>query len=348
MKIRFLLSGIASLALLIAACGKDSDSPVSSVPTSSNVVYIINEGNFQRNNSELSVFLPDSGIVYNNVFKSVNGVELGDVGNSMIERNGKVYLVINGSNKIEVIDAATRVRTSTIQCQAGGSPRYVAFDSKGRMFVSNLYRNSVSQFNETDGSLVREISVGMNPEQILADGTTLYVANSGFGTGRSLSVINTETGTVKKDIPVSDNPVYLSRLDATHALLLCVGAYNDFNDPNDDTPGRLYTIDLSREIVSDSITISGHPQRVAIDGKGNAYTVGGTGIMRIALTTHAVETEFIPGYFYSIAFDSARSRFYITDPLDYLQPGKLYVYSLQGTRISEHTIGIIPGTIWVE
>lgn len=341
-----LLVCTVAVAAFIGGC--TDDTPVTPAPpTGVAGVFVLNEGNFQRANASLSLYLPAADSIYNDVFRSVNGRELGDTGNSITLHDGRAYIVVNGSNRIEVIDIATRVRVHAIECSAGASPRHIAFDEKGVGYITNLYANTVSIYDAATRTITGEVAVGANPEGLLVARGHVLVANSGFGNGRSLSVISTATRTLVGSIPVGDNPQTLVALDASTALVLCTGAYNDWQDPNDDTPGMLYWIDLADRHVKDSLVIGGHPQRLALDARGNAYTVAEDGITRIDLATKQITPRFIAGAFYGLATASSLGHIYVTEPLDYVQPGRFVIYSENGVRIAAHDAGIIPGAITI-
>jgi YVTN family beta-propeller protein len=331
--------------LALASCSDGDPSSPGPQQLSLHGVFILNEGNFQRGNASLSLYLPDSGRVRNDVFRAVTGKDLGDTGNSLTIHDGKLYIVVNGSNRIEVLSLADSKHLASVNCPSGASPRHLTFADNGLGFISNLYKNSVSVFDPAGNTLLNEIPVGNNPEQLLAAGNHVYVANSGFGNGRTVSVIDVTLGAVAKTLNVGDNPAWIARVNDAEALVLCTGAYNDFNDPNDDTPGMLYLINTAGVSVTDSIQLGGHPQRLALDGEGYCYTVQADGIQRVHLDTKTLTDRFIPGYFYSLAFDAKRSAFYVTNPLDYVQAGRLEVYSIDGVKLSEHTVGIIPGAM---
>ena len=62
-------------------------------------LFVLNEGRFNGNNASLS-----SWDYSNNEFKNDLAPDLGDVGNDIAVMNGKLYLVLNGSRKIVVLD----------------------------------------------------------------------------------------------------------------------------------------------------------------------------------------------------------------------------------------------------
>lgn len=331
--------------LCITGCSENPSSPSSLPSGSSTALFILNEGNFGRGNSTLSVYNPDSGTIVNDAFRAVNGRGLGDTGNSLAMSGDALYIVMNGSNTIEVVDASTLVARRTISCRPGASPRHLAFMGDGKAYVSNLYLNSVTLLDPGTGVLIADLPTGPNPEQILVHGTDVYVANSGFGNGRSVTVIDHGSRQIVKSILVSDGPTFLVDLGNETAALLCSGATNDYNNPDDDTPGMLYVLDLRTRALRDSLVIAGHPKGLATDGKGFLYTIEQEGVTRISVSEKTLTRSFIPGYYYGLAADPRRNLLYLTKALDFVQPGRLEVRTLDGTLKGTITVGIIPGTV---
>jgi DNA-binding beta-propeller fold protein YncE len=334
-----------ALTLLLAACSEDNGTNPPITPQGPRGLYILNEGNFQRGNATLSFYMPDSNIVYNDLFQSVNGRPLGDVGNSITIHDGLAYLVINNSHRIEVIDVNTHKSVGTIASAAGASPRQIAFSSNGVGFVSNLFAGSVSVYEPARGKVVGEIPVGENPDGIAAAGNTIVVANSGFGSGNTVSIIDAVSRSVVKTLRVGDYPTAVYALGDIAVAVLCTGDYGDFNDPNDDTPGALYIIDTQTRLVADSLVLGGHPQRLERDRDGHLYTIHESGVTRIHLASKSVTRDFIPGFFYNIFIDTTDRRIYLTNPLDYVQAGKLEIFSLDGTHVRAVDVGIIPNAM---
>lgn len=330
---------------LFASCSDDDNTTSPPPPQSVPGVYVVNEGNFQRGNASLSYFIPDSNKVYNDVFRSVNGKDLGDTGNSITIHNGKAYIVVNGSDKIEVIDVKTHKLLKTISSPAGSSPRHIVFAQNGTGYISNLFANSVSVYNDATNTITSSIPVGDNPEEMLTANGHLFVMNSGFGNGRTITVINTTDNTVVKSLTVSDGPSSIAAPSSTTAVVLCTGAYNDFQDPNDDTPGKLFFLNTSTLMVTDSLELGGHPQRLALDDSGNLFTIQSGAIQKVHLASKTRTDSFISGSFYNVAFDRDKKKLYVTNPLDYVQPGKLEVYEMNGSMNASYSVGIIPGAM---
>lgn len=341
---RFLPAVLGLLFLLPACSDDDTNTPPVIVPDVPRGLYILNEGTFQRSNASLSLYLPDSNLVFNGVFTAATGRALGDVGNALTIHDEKLWIVVNNSNRIEVLNLADRMPFATVECAEGASPRHIVFDDNGRGYISNLFRNSVSVYDAATNALTAEIAVGANPEGLAVSQGRLFVANSGFGSGNTVSVVDLTSQQVEATLTVGDNPSAVLALNDAAVAVLCTGAYNDFNDPLDDTPGKLFIIDTQLRAVVDSLTLGGHPQRLARDVDGHLYTIDG-GVTRIHLASKTVTDEFIPGFYYGLFVDTVDGRIYVSDPIDYVQAGKISAYDLSGSELFSFDVGVIPGAM---
>ncbi len=109
----------------------------------------------------------------------------GDVGNDIKVYGSKLYIVVNVSNKIEVLDARTAKRITSIPLQ---NCRYLAFKD-GKAYASSYAgpvainpkapKGKVVEIDTTSLSIQREVVVGYQPEDMEIVGNQLFVANSG-------------------------------------------------------------------------------------------------------------------------------------------------------------------------
>jgi YVTN family beta-propeller protein len=181
-----------------------------------------------------------------------NGAELPS-GMALSSDGSKLYVALNGANKLGVIDTAT----GTVQDEipVGNAPRQVLLADGGNVaYVSNeggrpankhdftnlsdgtpivssrstggAITGTVSEVNLTPGHQgeIKEIPVGLQPTALYQDGNALFVANSNDD---SLSVIDERTGNVTQT--VRTNPVpgaqvgsyanAINMSDPTHVLV---------------------------------------------------------------------------------------------------------------------------------
>jgi YVTN family beta-propeller protein len=341
MKILKIYFGVAILFLFFNGCSKEQviDQQIPKLKG----VYILNEGNFGRNNSTLSYYIPDSNRVYEDVFYQVNGRNLGDTGNDIVIAGNRAYIVVNNSDKIEVIETITHKWIRTILTPNASPYKMTIWGTKG--YVTNLYRNAVTVIDINNGSALTDtLKVGNNPTGIFSINNKIYVANSGFGYDNRVSVINPQTDRVIKEIKVHDGPdAFAFEVDKNRLWVLCYGSYGDWQNPNDDTYGKMFAIDIATDNVVDSIIIGGHPSRLVILD-GFAYTIKDGNIARINLSTKEVQEKFIQGNFYSLGIDIINKLLYCADAKDYVQKGEIYVYDLSGKFIKKFQVGVIPSS----
>lgn len=72
--------------------------------------YLLNEGNMNSNKATLDYFDYTKGTYSRNIYAEANPnvvKEMGDVGNDIKIYGSKMYVVVNASNKVEVLDSRT-------------------------------------------------------------------------------------------------------------------------------------------------------------------------------------------------------------------------------------------------
>lgn len=135
-------------AVSFTACD-DDDENLSQPSSNDNVVYVLNNGSYDNNNSSLSSIDFTDGSTYFFQYAAVNGRNLGDTGQDALRYGGKIYIAMYGSNVIEVVDGKTLKSVKTIQPESGkpGSPRALAA-ADGKVYVS-LYDGYVAKIDTT-------------------------------------------------------------------------------------------------------------------------------------------------------------------------------------------------------
>ena len=164
--------------------------PVSLAPGQKVVgMYLLNEGNMGSNKCTLDFLDYAQGVYMRNIYAERNPnvvMELGDVGNDIRIYGSKMYVVVNCSNKVEVLDAHSGKRITQINIP---NCRFVTFD-RGYAYVSSYVgpvelnnpdavRGAVYKVDTTSLTTVGRCTVGYQPEEMAVLGDRLYVANSG-------------------------------------------------------------------------------------------------------------------------------------------------------------------------
>lgn len=170
-------------------------------------VFILNEGKYGLNNSGISVYNPESHAVTSDIYEAQNDEGLGDTGQDMILYGEHVYVVVSGSSRLVKLDKEGKKLGEYLFSKEDGQPRYIAAKD-GKLYVT-LYSGKVARMDAAGLKIEAYVQVGKNPEQIVEENGKLYVANSGWGTEKTVSVIDVKTFAVVKAVEVVVNPNYL-------------------------------------------------------------------------------------------------------------------------------------------
>lgn len=334
---------VFALAASFAGCVRDPVSAVREVPVpSARGVYIVNQGNFGRGNSSLTYYDLVSFGVYNDVFAAVNGKDLGDVAQSMTIRGSSGYIVVNNSQKIEMVDLATNVNTGTIHTGSGSAPGVMAFIDDSTALVTDIFANVLLVVDVNSRSLRGSIAVGPNPAGIALAHGKAYVANSGFGSGNTVSVVSLSGLSVTSTVAVADNPSGIEVTPSGAVYVVCMGAY-DYTNPSNDTPARIVVIDPATDAVTDSILIGGHAPDIGIGADGIGYVPSTSAVFRVDTRLNRVTGVFREGSYQAVAVEASSGDVYLADQKNFVQPGTISVFAPDGELRIQFDAGIIPG-----
>lgn len=324
--------------------------------------YLLNEGNMNMNRASLDFLDFTTGNFHRNTYEEANpGITkgLGDVGNDIGIYGSKLYVVVNNSNKIEVLDAQSTRSLGKINLNNG---RYLTFHN-GKAYVSS-YLGKVGDPNAPNGIVVeidtatlqitRQVEVGRQPEELAVVGEKLYVANSGGYSPpnyeKTVSVIDLLSFKEVKRIEVAEN---LHRLKADRYGDLYVSARGNYYD----IPSRLYVIDTQTERVKKQFDIPAsnlaiHGDTAYVYSTEWSYETGQNTINYFMLnikTENLLTQSFITDETknkisipYGIAVNPLTKEVYVTDARDYVSPGMLYCFSPAGKLLWSHQTGDIP------
>ncbi|MCW4467537.1 hypothetical protein OGH69_01025 [Flavobacterium sp. MFBS3-15] len=350
MKINKLILTALAGSLIFASCSDDDSNGNAPSGAYDNGMLIINQGNFGQSNSTVS-FLSDGLLLENNIFAAVNpGHILGDTAQDIGFKGDLAYIVMNASNKIEIVNRYTFAHVGTIS-QGLDNPRYIAF-SNNKAFVTNWGDGGVTTddyiavINLSSNTVTSEIAVAEGPERILEEDGKLYVTHKGgYGYGNSVTVINGSTNAVVTTIAVGDVPNTMEEEDGK-LYVMCEGKPSWA--PTPETPGSLVVINLSNNSVTSTLGFTGtsHPTNLVIEDD-KIYFTEGSDIYTMAKNAATLPSEPIfttteQGVYGVSAFAVEDGRIYIGDAGNFNSNGKVHVYGLTGGTPQSFTVGITP------
>lgn len=314
--------------------------------------YLLNEGIFGQNNATLDFFDAENGKYYRNIYPSRNPQavkELGDTGQDLKIYENRLYAVMNGSHKVEIMTADSAKHIAGIDVPSG---RYIYFEGE-HAYVSS-YTAQIYKIDIATAEVVDSVSVGREPEEMAVVGGKLYVANSGGyrTTGEydsTVSVIDLATFREIKKIDVAINLHHLKADGKGNLYVTSRGNYGDI-------PSNLYVIDLATETVK-ALNIAASDIDMDMDNN-IAYVYSSewsdeTG--KTTYTSHTIdlnsqavsEGHFIPEGVkpQSLTINPITKELVVTDAGDYTTSGKVYFITPDGEITKTLYTGVIPGHV---
>lgn len=159
---------------VLAGCDVIPNTPAQKVDERPIKMIVVNEGLFTTNTAALSLIYEDGESLFD-IFRWVNNRPLGDVAQSLAVINGKYFVAINNSRKVEVVDPKTFESIATIRYDRAGSPRYITPLTDSTALVSDLYGQLVTIRTKAPYKVLEYI-----PLPVPADGVEqMYTTHNG-------------------------------------------------------------------------------------------------------------------------------------------------------------------------
>ena len=353
------------LALLVCSsflvsCTDDDVNNNTEVPLGNyeNGVLILNQGGFGHGDAAVSYVSADFSVMQNDIFSLVNpAITLGDTGQDMGFYNQFAYIVLNVSNEIEIVNRYTMQSIGTISAGLN-NPRYIDF-ANGKGYVTNwgdggnTSDDYVAVIDLSTNTVSGTIPVAEGPEAILENAGKLYVAHyGGWGFGNKISVIDAASNTVTTTITVGDLPNAM-QISGGSLWVSCEGNPNYVMEPLVETPGKLVKVNLTTNEVTDTFAYTDatkHLSNLVIEGADAYYTLD-SGVYKFPLTSTVLPESPLfstaaQDVFSVYSFAINNNHVYVGDAGNFVDNGKVYVYSLNGTTggtlEKTYTVGVVP------
>lgn len=306
--------------------------------TFSSGVFVINEGNFLSDDGSIS-FIDSEGVVQNNIFSENNAsLPLGDVVQSMYVNDTTAFILVNNSNKVEVVNVNEMKLLHTISVVS--LPRYmisdgdygyisewVSFSDPGRISILDLHTYEI----------LDTINVGFGAEALAIRNNKLYVSNNFENT---LSVINLSTREIIQTISVGPSPSAMVIDKNDDLWIICSGGYNaDYSLANN---GLLVQLDANDKVLKEiSLEMNVGGKLVTNVDSSILYFYSGTTVYSYALgdeshNTFIENTSAISFYGMGVSPDG---DIYIADSRSFQSLGSVYIYDHTGQEQAVFEVG---------
>lgn len=335
------------LLFFVFGCTKKTIQSDVNVNVENSGYLVLNEGLFNQNNASLSWYDSKTNTITQNVFQIKNQRDLGDTGNDIIKFGNKIFIVVNVSSTIEVLNANSLISIKQIPMVANNIPKQprniIGYGNK--VYVS-CFDGYVDVIDTATLQIEKRIKVGKNPENLCLLNNFLLVSNSGGlnppSMDSTLSMIDLSTNLELKKIFVGTNPGTIIKGLNDCVYVITRGNYNTIvpdwkmvNIKNEVIEKVFEGPILSLESFQDSLLLlNRNNKHIELISMNNNLIKNQTFI--------SLETMINP---YNIQYFSKTKEICVTDANGYVNQGYVSVFDDLGNFKVKFKSGINPSKI---
>lgn len=346
------------LLLIFCSCKAREDSPAPQPSQYGHGAYILCEGNFGWGEGSIHYLDTSGGTLTTapDAYQAANGFRAGNVVQSLILTGDSAYLVVNNSNKVELLDAHTLKRIAANTTLT--SPRY-CLPFGPSLLVTDLYAGRVSILDRASLAPQRSLPAPGWTECLLRQGDHIYIANR-RPTGSASGAVNEQLLVLQTTSLAVTDSIKLDGQGAQELIALPDGRLltaleKDFTLGS--LPGLAY-VDVTGKTVAHIAGLPGRsqqPTRLQQDGdylfwlQGDALCwmpqAGGTIRHTLPFGSGSNLTSLK-----TAGVRAGKARLWVADARDYTSAGIVREVELDlgsgiFTTLHETRVGIIPGQI---
>lgn len=330
-------------------------------------IYLVNQGNQGSNKARLDFLNFHNGFYIRDVFTEYNPEVvkgLGDTGNDVQVYKGKVFVAVNGSHKVEIMDAYSMKRLAQVDVP---NCRFIAFDGNCAYVTSYVAKDEESLKTQKGAlycidldtyKVTGQVTVGYQPEQLVIMDGKAYVANSG-GLAKdydnTVSVVDLKSMKVEYDIEVAVN-LQLMLVDAEGTIWVSsIGNYRDVSSTLNylvkkgdkyELGGTVNVPVSSMALAGDKIYVIGTTYNPTTWKPTTTYNIVNAKTRKLesgSFITDGTESDITTAY--TVTVNPGNGDIYVTDAKDYVSSGTLHCYTGSGKRKWSVRTGDIPDRI---
>ena len=357
------LLSIAAMAAIsvsvFTACSDDgTPGPDPSPVNAGEGVFVVNAGTMGNIPGSLT-FIGNDGGTLQDAFAKANNMALGYTPNDAIVYGSKLYIVVNGDNRVWVVDrrklnVLKQISTTALMgSDKGNLPRRIVA-AGGNVYIST-FDGYIAAIDTTDYTMTACYAAGSYPEGMAVANGKLYVANSNLGQNKnpSISEIDLATGNVTdhKDALIT-NPVSIATVGGA-MYVLDSGWYDDNWAQHDAGIRKIENGTIEK--LADATFMAADALGGLVYYVNSAYGAEGATVTYSVYDTRTGGTrQFITGDGVdspaAIAVDPVNGDVYIssyrinpdTGYADYTADGYVNRYRADGTFVARYDAGVGP------
>lgn len=329
------------VGLFLNSCSSDDDNvdpqPEPEVGDYSEGLFVLNEG--VQAAGTVTFVSNDLEVVENEIYQANNDDDLGMFLQSMFFNEDNAYIISNGSNLITVVDRNTFEVVGKVD--NGLTVPYYAAVTGGKAYVTNLnsFDTSTDDFVAVIDletlEVTHTIELNAAASNILEDDGFVYVQNSSFGTGNTITVINSATNSIVKTLEVNDG---LTDMEIENDYLYVLGS-GSFETIDLTTGQKVSELVLTDDLQGASnLEIEDGTVYFTLDNAIYAMEIGATTSPSAPIIEYTSESQWGKMY----GFEVEDGRIYIGDAGDFASNGFIEVYTTAGEFVKKIEVGVGP------
>ncbi|MFZ4523296.1 MAG: YncE family protein [Bacteroidales bacterium] len=345
---------LLALSLLQSACSKTPvreiivDTDTTRAVTYEHGIFVVNEGNYNWGNASVTFLDNKNNTVIQDIFTKSNSRSLGDVAESMTISGNLGYLLINNSNKIEVVSLKDFKSVNTIS--GLHAPRYMAVIDSTKAYATNL-QNYISIINLKTNTVTGTIKTTSWTENLIRYDKFMLVTSIGrFSEPTAVRkaqilVIDTQSDAIVDSIQSGKEPIGIVIDKKQKVWVLCSGGYDNFE------AATLMRINPELRVIEKVFTFTepgSAPSRLCMNPSGDTIYYLKGGIYQMPVTSTSLPAKPLVSQdgrlLYGLNIHPVTGRIYVSDAKDYVQNGTAYQYTVTGNLVKQYNTGRIPGS----
>ncbi len=322
---------ILPIAFYVISCSETIIDPGGS-PTGDLQLFILNEGQFNKNNASLDVWSFDDSTIASDVFPG-----LGDIGSDIELIDGKLYVVLSNSASLVIMNADLSGK-KIINFDPGSGPARIVKIGDSKALLTFQYRSFCAVIDTKGDSVFQHIELGTGSRGIAVLDGKAYTANDMNG----ITIINTATYAVEHLTNIVTEP-YDVTADSINGNIIVLGV-GDWMTSSPAEMIWLRALDntvLTKKVFSPDDYFNGlYPSFI---GNGNLYVLFDDRVSSYDLATRSIKQDtLIRKGFYGGIYDQYHNRLILGDDNDFVSRSIVSFYSTAGDSLYSINTGILP------
>jgi hypothetical protein len=318
-----------SASVFLSSCESTTTPGPTKVVFTDSTLFMLSEGSGGKNNAELDAYSLKTDTFTGKIINP-----LGDIGNDIQLFGNKIYVILEGSNKILAVNPDSVADRTSITFPGTVTPYKMAQATLNEVWVTEFKNKQIAILNTASNTLTGTIDIDTAQQDIgILDGKAFVCTNA-----NKLEVIDIATKKVVSNKYIGDSPAQVL-IDSAHNSVIVL-TYGFFGV----STSKILWVDPKFYTVIDSIAIPAADfVNQMIPANGKAFLTFGDRTDVLDFGTHKI-SSFIAKPYYKGNYDQISNQLILGDAKDYSSPGSVDIYDAStGTLKKSLTAGVIPG-----